>query len=75
MSEIIESNKIFRKRAVNVKAIIAISLAFIVLNRLLKSVAVRRLPAFCFLLSLSKPVHPHYTTGVACSRIFLAASE
>ena len=31
MSEIIESNKIFRKRAVNVKAIIAISLAFIVL--------------------------------------------
>ena len=31
MSEIIESNKIFRKRAVNVKAIIAISLAFIIL--------------------------------------------
>ena len=31
MSEIIESNKIIRKRAVNVKAIIAISLAFIVL--------------------------------------------
>ena len=31
MSEIIESNKIIRKRAVNLKAIIAISLAFIVL--------------------------------------------